>query len=289
VTRRGLLNAGLLVLVVALGIGVWLSPGSRDTRDRLTSIAPADARRIEIRFPSDSDKPTLDLERKPDGWHLVKPIARDARDGRLVTALAILGARTKSCYDTAGRDPAKFGLGQPRMELDVNGTTLAFGDRSADGRRYVRNGDRFCLVQDRAYPLLAEGLDGLASRALLRPGATPVRIETPAAAIERQDAASPWSFERGKGDAGRWADRWRGARAGSFELHPPDADRGTVRVRTSDGEERTWRIAGSSPDLVLVPAGAHYGMTVPAARGDNLIEPPPVAQEQPTTGSATTD
>lgn len=272
--RRKGLNLLLLAAVVALALAAWLLPRPAGGPAPVTPIAPAEVRALELRFPADPARPALALERRRDGWHLTRPIARAARDGRVVSALGVLDARSESCYDAAGRDPAGFGLAEPRLVLRADDTEVAFGDRAPDGRRYLRAGGRLCLVEDRSYPLLAGGLDGLAAPGLLPPGSTPVAIETPAAAAERASPASDWRLLRGAGDPGRWADRWRGARARAFVLEPPGDDLGRVRVRTAAGDSHEWRIAQREPDVILVPADTDYGMVVPDPLAANLLEPP---------------
>lgn len=280
--RRTRLNLVLLAVVVVLALAAWLLPRPAGEPAPVTALAPGEVRALELRYPAEPGRPAVVLERRRDGWHLTRPLARPARDGRVVTALGVLDARSGSCYGAGERDPGEFGLATPRLLLRAGDTELAFGDRAPDGRRYLRAGARLCLVEDRAYPLLAEGVDGLAAPGLLPPGSTLLALETPAAAAERATAASDWRLTRGSGDPGRWANRWRGARADGFLLEPPGADLGRVRVRTAAGEALEWRIARDLPELVLVPIDAAYGMAVPEALGRNLLEPPqtPPAEEE---------
>lgn len=272
--RRRRLNLLLLAAVAALALAAWLLPRPAGGPAPVTPVAPAEVDALELRFPADAARPTLALERRRDGWHLTRPIARPARDGRVVSALGVLDARSESCYDAAERDPAEFGLAEPRLVLRADDTEVAFGDRAPDGRRYLRSGGRLCLVEDRSYPLLAGGLDGLAAPGLLPPGSTTVAIESPAAAAERATAASDWRMVRGAGDPERWANRWRGARAEAFVTEPPADDHGRVRVRTAAGDTHEWRIARRPPGLVLVPGDAGYGLVVPESLGEDLLEPP---------------
>lgn len=279
-TRRAAVNAALLVAVVILALGAWLLPRGRSGPAPLTALEPDEVRAFTLHVPGQDAAPGTRLERRRDGWHVTEPIERPARDGRVVTALDILGRRPESCYDVAGHTASDFGLASPRAVLAADGAEIAFGDRAADGRRYVRSGERFCLVPDRSYALFAAGLDGLATTALLRAGAVPVRIETPAARAARANPALPWEMQHGDGDPEAWAARWRAASAGGFLLDPPAADLGRVRVTTGDGSTRAWRIARREPDTVLVPDEADYGLVIPAERARALLEPPAVEDGQ---------
>lgn len=275
---------------LALGLAAaafWVPPADDGDGTRLTALDPAAVRAVTLEYPRadrHSGQAELRLERREDGWHLTRPLARAARDGRIVTALAVLAARSRSCYDLADHDAADFGLAPPRLRLQIGDTTLAFGDRSEDGRRYVTDGSRLCLVADRSYPLLAQGLDGLAVAQLLPAGTTPLRIETPRASAARPDPGTDWQLERsdgGRADLAAWAARWRAADAQSFVTDPADADLGRIRVATTDGRPHQWRIAQYEPELILVPEGADYGLRIARERAAGLLHPPAPSGTEP--------
>lgn len=285
--RRRLVNGILLGLALGIGATLWMLPADDgDDGTRLTGLDPAALRALTLEYPraeARAARPELHLERRNDGWHLTRPIERTARDGRIVTALGVLSARTRSCYDLADHDPADFGLAPPRLRLRVDDTTLAFGNRSEDGRRYVSTGSRLCLVADRTHPLLAQGLGGLAVAQLLPAGATPMRIETPGALAARSDQRAEWQLERsdrGQADLTAWAAGWQAAAAQSFELAPADADHGRIRIDTADGGVHRWRIAQSEPGLVLVPEDAGYGLRIASEDAADLLHPPAATDTQ---------
>lgn len=270
---RRSLNLGLAVAIVA-GVGAaWYAGRGDSGPPPLTALAPGDVRSLALTFPRE-EREALRLERRRDGWHVVEPIERAASDGRIVTALAVLAAPARSCYPVAEHEPAEFGLDRPHLRMEADDTTIEFGDRAADGRRYVRAGDRFCLLPDQFWPLMRQGLDGLAAPSVLGAGATPRRIATPRAEARLTGGDGGWDLARGSGDAEAWAARWRAARASGFVLDPPEADRGRVRIAT-DSAIVEWRIAAREPALILVPTDADYGLVIPAEESDRLLAPAP--------------
>jgi len=275
VRQRTRLNAGLLLTAAALGAVAWWLSGD-DGPHPLTDLDPSEIRDVRVRYPGMRDAPMLHLQRRDDGWHLVAPIERAARDGRMVTVLAILAARPESCYPIDEHPAAEFGLEPPSVVLVAGRVEVAFGDRSADGRRYVRAGERLCLLRDRTRPLLVDGLDALAVRTLLPAGTTLTRIETPEAMAARPTPASEWRLRRGSGDAQRWLHHWQGARATAVIPDPPATDLGTLRVTTSRGETVGWRIARQDDGLLLVPHGAGYGLMIGPQTAAALRRPPAV-------------
>ena len=278
---RRSLNLLLAVAVLAGAGAAWYAGQTPSGPAPLTAIEPRDVQTLELVFPR-QDRSPLRLERRRDGWHFVEPIERPARDGRVVSALTVLVAPRRSCYPVAEHEPAEFGLNRPRLRMRADDTTVEFGDRAADGRRYVRAGDRFCLLPDQFWPLLKRGLDGLADPSVLGTGTAPRRIATPDAEARFGDADGGWTLTEGTGDAKAWAAHWRAARASGFILDPPAADLGRIRIAT-DNAILQWRVAAREPRLILVPTGADYGIAIPAAEAERLLAPPPAEAD---TGSS---
>lgn len=159
--RRARLNALLFGLALLLGLAALLLPDPRGGRPPpAVALDPASVQRIEARFPRGGE--TLQLERRNGGWRLTVPVSRAARTRRVVRLLESLRERTDSCYSAAEHAPAEFGLASPRAVLVLDGRSVEFGDRAADGRRYLRAGGRLCLVEDVAVPMLRGGADTLA-------------------------------------------------------------------------------------------------------------------------------
>lgn len=277
---RRSLNLVLVIAIVAGTGAAWYAGQTDSGPPPLTALTPADVETVTLTFPREA-RASLRLERRRDGWHVTEPIERAARDGRVVTALTVLTAPARSCYPVTEHDPADFGLQRPHLRMQADAVTVEFGDRAADGRRYVRTGDRFCLLPDQFWPLMKRGLDGLAAPGVLGTGNSPRRIATPRAEARLRADGEGWDLMRGGGDAGAWAARWRAARASGFVLDPPAADLGRIRIAT-DGAIMEWRIAAREPALVLVPTGADYGLEIGAGEAQRLLAPP---ANQPDAGS----
>ena len=269
---RGPINAILLVAIAALAALAWFTGGGGERPPPLTATDPRTVESFTVHYPRAERAPVV-LERRPGGWWLRRPIERAARDGRVVSALAILAARSTDCYPRDAHEPGDFGLARPRLRLEVGTTTVAFGDRAADGRRYVAAGERFCLLADRYYPLLRRGTDALAQLSLLA-GQRPDRIATPAAEARRDGEG--WRLVRGEGDAAGWAATWRAGRAERIALAPPGEDLGSVRVATAEGIHE-WRIAAREPAPILVPRTADYGLVLAREAAPGLLAPPAAA------------
>lgn len=273
---RSWINIILLVAVAIVATAIFMVRDSGHLSPApVTNLDPSTVTTFEVRYAD--DRPALRLEGGETGWRIVEPVQREARSARVVRIISFLNARLDSCYAETEERLAEFGLDSPRLTLVAGDVTVDFGDRSPDGRRYVGSGERLCLVDDVAYPLLDQGLAGVASMRLVAHDAQPVEIRTPAAMAVDEDAEGQWKFEEGEGAGQRWAARWRAASATDFDLDPPEQDQGTVRIAFHDGHTLRWRIAdgaGGERSLVLVPEGADYGLELAVDEAAGLITPP---------------
>lgn len=157
---RGRVNLFLFVLAFVLGLVALLLPDpQRDLPPPAVEFDPGSIGRITYRPARDGE--VLEIRRGADGWRLTAPVARAARDRRVTRLLESLRERTDSCYPAADHEPAEFGLDPPRAELELDGITVAFGNRSSDGRRYLQARGRMCLIEDIALPILRGGPDSL--------------------------------------------------------------------------------------------------------------------------------
>jgi len=273
--RRWINIALLLAVAVVATLIFVLRDGDRLEPAALTDRVPEDVTAFRIDYPEDG-RPDVAVERRADGWQVTRPIERIARGPRVVRVLSFIDDRVESCYAVSDDRLEQFGLDGDTLDLVADGTRIGFGDRSPDGRRYVRAGDRLCLVDDVAYPLLSGGVNALAATALITGERAPVHIHTPEARAVRGDDG--WAFEAGQGSGARWANRWRAVHAERFELDPPDADHGEIRVELEDGSTLRWRIARHDPGeqggLLLVPADGDYGMFIRGSQQAGLVTPP---------------
>jgi len=272
---RSWTNIALVIAVAIIATLIYRSYQSdRLGPQALTDLEPDQVRRFEVRYTG--DQPDLELRGDNDGWRIVAPFERPAREARVVRVLSFIDDRIDSCYEASDERRTEFGLDTSDVALAVDDQVIAFGDRTQDGRRYVGVGERFCLVDDVAYPLLSKGPREIAFNDLLSSGREPTAIRTPAAEASRNDNGE-WTFAKGGGSGQRWAVRWRSASASGFEIEAPAEDFGTVEIGLDDGETERWRIASdpaADGDLVLVPVGSDYGLRIKPSDARGLIEPP---------------
>ncbi len=273
---RSWTNIALLLAVAIVATAIFLlRDGDRLDPAPLTELEPSAITGFEVQYSD--NRPELILRGDGESWRILEPVNREARSGRIVRILSFLDDRIDACYQRSEERMTEFGLDAPDLTLVVDGVEIEFGDRTADGRRYVGAGERLCLVDDVAYPLLAGGATEIAVLALLPRGEQPIAIEGPTAHAVDPQARDEWEFIEGEGAGHRWAVRWRSAHLSDFDMDPPDDDHGEIRIELANGQVQRWRIAaeaGEESDLILVPEGADYGLVIARDEAAGLVAPP---------------
>lgn len=154
---RWLVNLGLLILVVVLGVAAQQElerPGQGPT---LTDLNPGDIAEVVIERPG---APRLRLARGDHGWRLLEPIAADADAERVARLLRIAAAPVRRSLP-GGAELGALGLDPPRVTLRLDALELRVGDTEPLAqRRYVAVGDRIYLIDDLYYQHLTAPPDG---------------------------------------------------------------------------------------------------------------------------------
>ncbi len=252
-TRTNLL---LLVLVAGLGLAVWLTPSDTPPAPvPLTGLDPAEVRHMSLGNRNGAD---LVLERRGDGWWMIRPYAITANDERARLLLGILAAPSHESFPVPADGLADYGLQPPAAVLEVDGTRIEMGGTHPYNHdRYLRLGDRIHLVKDLFPHHLMASAEAYVSPRLLPRNTRIEAIETPDWTLRRSDGG--WVLEPDPGDRSQdplvaKAQAWEQARALQVLPAPEVATNTpavTVRLR---GEAAPlgfvlWRRDG---DLLLV-------------------------------------
>lgn len=146
---RWLANLVLLMVVVVLGAAAQREL-ERET-PRLTDIDPTTVSRIRLDRPQ---QPPLVIARADGGWRLEAPEAMPADRARVEALLGVAQAIIRGTLPQ-GAESASLGLDPPRVQLTIDGVSLAFGDTEPLAqRRYVALGGVLHLIEDRWWHLL---------------------------------------------------------------------------------------------------------------------------------------
>lgn len=268
-SRRLVVNLGLLLLVSALALMAWLQPGLERPGDQepLVVLDPASVSQLTLQRAAGAGP--IVLERDGAAWMMREPLRIPADAARIDALLPVLGTPVHARFSAAGVDPAVYGLDEPRIRLEADGVALAFGaTEPLSHRRYVRIGEHIVLIDDQYHPWLQGSAADFVSRRLLPPGTRPVTLELPDVTLRRDERelwqAVPADALSADGIAAL-VDDWVRAQALAVEGHAPlaDADMRRARLTLDDGTELEFAIIDDegSPAFVRSDIGLAWQMS----------------------------
>jgi len=272
------LNIALLLGVAAAGAFVYLRPPAEERVEHAVSaLAPVSATSVRIERPGSE---AVVLEKKDGTWFLVAPFAARADEFMVQRLLAILQARTAHRF--AATDLARFDLETPRARLVIDGQSFAFGLVNEISReQYVRSGDAVYALSARYGLALPVRPEALASKHLLAPGETPVRISPPSFSVARSGerwVLEPAAPDRSQDDVTRWVGEWQAASALRIEPHRQGEASESVRIELANGRTLVVEILARKPEVVFLRPDQRLQYHVGAEVGKRLLSPPGAAR-----------
>jgi hypothetical protein len=278
-TRRALLNVGLLVLVAALLLVARFEPGveRKPEQPHLTALTSNDVARVRIRQPGGAE---LSLSRKDGVWMIDAPIVAYANEFRLEPLLRVTEAESYASFAARGQDLKQYQLDPPLAAMTVNDDLeLAFGGTEPiNNRRYVRVGDTVHLIDDHYYFRLQAGLPAFVSNRLLPPGAQPVRIAAPGFTLSR-DAEGRWSaspaLEGVSQDAfNSFVDEWKGVQAVEVDRYARDGKEKKVRIEFASGAPIDFQVVESASEVIFGRSDLGVRYHLASDQAHRLLSPP---------------
>jgi hypothetical protein len=295
-TRRALLNVGLLALVAGLLLMVYFEPGVKHEPEHphLTGLSPNDVQRIRIRQSGGAE---LSLSRKNGVWMLDAPVATYANEFRIEPLLRVTEAESYASFAAQGQDLKQYQLEPPLAVLRLNDLELEFGGTEPiNNRRYVRVDGTVHLIDDHYYFRLQAGFPAFVSNRLLPPDAQPVRVALPDFTLSR-DAQGRWSANPAlKGVAAdalnSFVDEWKGAQAVEVDRYEDGGTGKKARIEFAAGAAPIdFQVSESGSEVLFGrrDLGLRYHLTTDQAR--RLLSPPepeakPTAAQLPTKDKA---
>ena len=253
--RRTLLNLGLLLLVIVLGLITLFEPGKQPPPepDTLTSLQGKDIQKISI---DRHDAESIVLERMAGGWNMTHPVTAAVSSYRINSILKLASTRSLGSHDVAGKELKDFGLEKPRLHVTLNGDlTLSFGSNTPlDQRRYLLLDNTIHLINDSFYYQLIGDFTTFIDTSLL-PGDTQITgIKLPNLVVTQVDGqwqAQPEPESYSADQAALLVEAWRHASALEIKAHEgTEGEQLTLYIK-GKSEPIHFMIIARSPELVL--------------------------------------
>lgn len=276
---RWLLNLGLFLLVVLLGLAVYYlrTTEQQPSAPPLTQLKPEDIERARILF-ADGDEVRLQKQRQR--WVLVTPVQARASQAMIRNLLTLATASSALQWPASADNLKKYGLDVPKLTIWLNDAEVGVGmEHAFKDARYVLHGSQIHLVPARHVTPAAYRYRNLLDRRLLEEDGKPVAIALPQHSLQLHNGKweiQPRDVALTPDQINAFVDDWRFAHAFAVETYSgrPILDRVRLRLQrqgTSERETLELAILSHAPEFVLYRAdeGLEYRFT--EATGKRLL------------------
>ena len=284
--NRTILNGGLLLIAIGLGVAVWTSGNKDDDKSSgpLTSLAPAAVDKISIEHPG---APAIKLEKRDGEWKLVAPVQADTDSFEVSALVGLADTKRQSELTDNALDYKSLGLDPPAFRITLNDQTLDFGgDEPIRYRRYVRvNGDKVALIDNPASAALDKDYSDLMSKSIVPLGAQITKLALPGLTIEKNAAgewASPEHPQAKPIDLQTVVDAWNGAKAMWNGAELAQGSQGdAAAVTLADGRTLNFIVTARTPQFVLSRPDLNVRYTIDKNEVSKMLELPKPGEAKP--------
>lgn len=269
--QRGLLNLGLLLLVIALVLVVWQTPSNTDKSSELPKLTALDPLQVQQIHIERENQEAIELKKVQGVWQMLSPLQLPAHDFRIQAFLQLLSTRNYRKLDAAQIKLAELKLAPAPIKLQFDNVTLEFGDQSPmnDHLRYLKINTDAYLLTDNVHHFLNGDAVQLASLSPL--GSSPKLEELQLPSAHLQLKGSRWSLlslpetgvDSGADALNTLIDNWEHAQALNVKRYHPEsttATQGEVRIGLQNHSTLRFKILSVAPEFVLgnVEKGVEY-------------------------------
>jgi hypothetical protein len=283
--RAWLSIAGLLLVVAALGVWVYLAPAPEKVETvALSQLRPDDVQRISftrVEPPPAGAQPdaklgTVILERAHGTWRVTAPFSARAEPFQVERLLGILDARASARLPA--RELAQYGLEAPSARLTLDEQAFSFGGVNPLTReQYVLTNDAVYAIPLAQRTTLPRDLDALVARALFAREEHPVRFSLPGFSMTLEEGRwrlEPDPNETTADERNAWVDGWRSATAIRATRARSRSVSSKIAIALKDGTKLAIGIVQREPELVLVRPDEGIEYAFLPEIGKRLLEPP---------------
>ena len=212
---RWALNAGMVVMVIALALVLFFKPGQHKPPaiPPLTDLSASRIDHIRLQRPGE---PEIDLDKSAGRWTMIAPRRARANSFRINELLHLATARIATHFAVPPADLARYGLAKPSAVVWLDSEKISFGGpHPLDPDHYVLYRGQVYVVPDHYDNAATAPLSGFFSTRLINIHRRLLAMEMPGLILTRKPD-------------------------GSWKVAPPDSKLSTDRVNTFVDD---WRYA----------------------------------------------
>ena len=281
---RSLLNIALLVLVAVAGAVLYFKPEPEPVeRYAILPNALEDVRRIELERARGM---RITLTRESGQWRMQAPVP--GRLEAIVLARVLDIGRARTTQRMPASDLGRFELDEPWARVRFDSHVIEFGMTNPLTRElYVKSGEHVYALPARYSANIPGDASKLLAHRLFGPGEQAVAFRLERFSVREENGR--WRLDPdGDGvsqdDLLRWVDHWRLASSIITQSQTDAPARGSIEVDLRDGRTIRFRIAATTPDLVLRREDERLDYHFPSRlAGVLLASPAALANRKPET------
>jgi len=280
-----LINAGLLVAIIVLGLVAWYKPSGNEPSHPLSALKAAEVKAIALTIGA---APPFVLERTDSDWQMTAPLKARVDAFQVQRLLELLDAKSNTRFAATGL--ARYGLSEPYARIKIGSQDFSFGAANEMSReQYVQSGDAVYLLPLRYGAALPKSAFNLVSKQLFAADEAPVSFDLGTFTVEQFDtkwtlqmaAAGAAKSEAGPDDINRWVDQWRLASALGIQAPTQRKPLAVLNVRLKNGKAVAVKILERGANTALARDDEPFEYVMAAETATRLLAPPAAAPAAP--------
>ncbi len=260
--QRWLLNLGLLLLIIGLGIFIWqLPPNPVKTQviPKLTKLDPLQVQQLRIERVGQAP---IEIKKIQGIWQILSPLQLPAHDFRIQAILQLLSTRNYRKLNASQVKLAELKLEPAPIKVQFDDLIMEFGDQSPmnEHLRYLKINSEIYLLSDGVHHFLNGDAVLLASLSPLGNSAKLSELQLPNVHLQlkegRWSSLKPVDNTRDSGaDAlNTLVETWEHVQALSVKPYRPDPNllpQAEVQIGLQNQASLNFKILSLTPEFIL--------------------------------------
>lgn len=283
-SRRALLNLGMLVAVAVLAALLYFDPGHTPPPPKPAPLALGNDAVTHLEI-APRNQPAVVLDRTEAGWRMHKPYAVAANPTMVHNVLDALRSPAQAVYPAGKVDPQQSRLATPSLVVTINDRRLVFGgSEPVNHWQYLKSGEQVLMINALSFYKLRHTAEDFVSRRLLPDAARIQQITIPSHIVQK--SARGWTLTPDdpaiSADAIQGlVDAWKQSQAINVDRSDPaDAPKvsGQVEIQLASGKTLDFEVIRSARWLKLVRPDLGLSYELLPAQGKKLLQLLPAAK-----------
>jgi hypothetical protein len=260
--QRGLLNLGLLLLIIGLGVIIWqLPPAQTKTQEtlKLTTLDPLQVQHLRVERV---EQEPIEIKKTQGVWQILSPLQLPAHDFRIQAILQLLSTRNYRKLDASQVKLSELKLAPAPISVQFDDLVMEFGDQSPmnEHLRYLKIKSDIYLLSDSVHHFLNGDAVLLANLSPLGNSAKLNELQLPNLHLQLKEGR--WSSLKpvdntlnGGADAlNTLVETWEHLQALSVKRYHPNPNlppQGEINLGLQNQAALNFKIISQTPEFIL--------------------------------------